>query len=146
MLIAAVVTVVSMFLPWNYEVSWVNAPGGGIQMERGEAINLFTQIGWNLDAERFYGYLQLAAAILAIIASLVIAVVAIMALTSRPRSQGLGVAGLTTAIIGLLATLGVFAGYALLGALGEAAFGMYLYAVAFVPGLIGAIGLKKGAF
>lgn len=145
MIIGAIVTVVSMFLPWNYDIEWTTGQGG-VSMSRGEAINVFTQIVWNVEAGRPYGYLQLAAVVLAFVAVAIVVIVAIMAMTSPRPSKKLGGVAIAAGILGMVATLGVFSGYAVLGALGEAAYGMYIYAVAFIPAMIGAVGVKSWKF
>lgn len=142
MILGVVAAIVSLFLPWNHHMELAHGDGG-LTVEKKEAMNAFDQILVNMDAGRSYGLLMLIAVLLAIACCVVVVVASVMAL-SRPGSGG--TLALVGAIVGLIATAGVFLGYVGLGAVHEAEFGMWIYAASFVPVLIGAIGVASKKF
>lgn len=142
MILGVVAAIVSLFLPWNHHMEFVHGEGG-LSVEKKEAMNAFDQILVNMDAGRSHGLLMLIAVLLAIACCVVVVVASVMAL-SRPGSGG--TLALVGAIVGLIATAGVFLGYLGLGAAHEAEFGMWIYAASFVPVLIGGIGVASKKF
>lgn len=145
LVLSAIGAIVAIFLPWNHGQKLVSVPGGGMRFDKAEMWNGLQQAVVNIENDRIYGWLMIIAYLVTALACLVCVIAAIVALAS-PGGRVAGPLAWAGVALGLLGTLGVFGGYAVLGALHEGEWGMWVYGFSFLPGLLGAIGVSSRKF
>lgn len=132
LLLGPAISIASTFLPF-YPGNWYTP-----------VLNGWQQIGVNIDNDRFYGWLMLVA--FGVVGLEGILAVGAAVLGFARKLDGARVVALIAVGLGLLATAGVFAGYAVLGALDESTWGMWAYAASWLPAVVGAIGIASRKF